>query len=77
MDLYANHLPLDYYHVLVAKLPVVTREEAQAAAMHVNPDRFAIVVVGDRAAVEAPLRAANIAPVVVVDRTGAPVDGTP
>jgi zinc protease len=74
MDLFANKLPLDTYTTMGAKLAALTRDDVQAAARaHVTPDRLAIVVVGDRAAIEPALRAANVAPVVVVDLDGRPV----
>jgi zinc protease len=74
MDLFANKLPLDTYTATGAKLAALTRDDVQAAARaHVTPDRLAIVVVGDRAAIEPALRAANVAPVVAVDLDGRPV----
>lgn len=74
MNLVTNNLPLDYYETLSAKTAAVTREQAQAMARtYVTPDRLAIVVVGDRKTIEAGLRAANVAPVVVVGFDGKPV----
>jgi predicted Zn-dependent peptidase len=73
MDLLSNKLPLDYFDTVSAKLAGMTLADVQAAARaHVAPDQLAIVVVGDRATLEAGLRAANLAPVVVVDRNGTP-----
>ena len=43
---------------------------AQAAKRHVDPDHLAIVVIGDRRLIEPALRAANIAPIVLVDENG-------
>jgi zinc protease len=62
------HLPLDYYDHLSANYQAVTVGEARAAAARaIDPERLVIVVEGDRRAIEGPLRAAGIAPVVVVD----------
>lgn len=46
---------------------------AATAARVVDPAHTTIVVVGDRGVVEPRLRAANIAPIVVVDQSGKPV----
>ena len=43
-----------------------------AAALQVPLDRLAIVIVGDRAAIEAPLKAKNIAPIAYLDIEGVP-----
>jgi zinc protease len=62
-----QHLPFDYYDHLVARLMSVTTADAQAAAeRQLDPAHLAIVVVGDRAKIEAGLRASHVAPVVVV-----------
>lgn len=73
-ELVQDKLPLDYYETLSAKLRAVTLDQTRATAKrYVTPDQLAIVVVGDRAVIEEGLRAANIAPVVVVDLEGAPI----
>jgi zinc protease len=69
-----QHLPLDYYDHLVEQFRgVTTAAVAQAAVKYIDPAKMAIVVVGDRKMIEAPLRAANVAPVVVVNERGVPV----
>ena len=66
-----DELPLDYYQTLGAKLNAVTLEQARAAAArHLNPKQMAIVLVGDRKAIEPSIRKLGIAPVVIVDDTG-------
>jgi zinc protease len=66
--LVASDQPLDYYNTIIQKYNGVTLAQAQAAAQkYLAPDKMVIVVVGDRKAVEAGLRAANLGPVVVVD----------
>ena len=42
-------------------------------SVYIDLDHLAIVIVGDRASIEAPLKATNIAPVVVIDSDGVPV----
>lgn len=67
-------LPLSYYDDYVKGMNAVTAAQvAAAAARAVDPSHLTIVVVGDRKTVEPVLRAANIAPVVVVDIEGKPV----
>jgi predicted Zn-dependent peptidase len=67
-------LALSYYDDYVKGMNAVTAASvAAAAARHVDPSHLTIVVVGDRKTVEPVLRAANIAPVVVVDQDGKPL----
>lgn len=74
MDASISHLPLDYYETLRVKLAALTREDVQAAAQaNIDPEHLAIVVVGDRATIEPALRAAKVAPVVIVDGKGSPI----
>ena len=67
-------LPLDYYNTVVQRYNAVTQAEEQTATVqHMDPSRMAIVIVGDRKVIEPGIRAANIAPVVVIDEDGNPV----
>lgn len=51
-------LPLDYYDDYVRQIMAVTAEDVQRVArQYLRPDRAAVVVVGDRATIEAGLRA--------------------
>lgn len=69
-----DHLPMTYINDYVTGISAVTAQSASAAAKrYLTPDRTAVVVVGDRKSIEAPLRAANIGPVVVVDAAGKPI----
>lgn len=66
--------PLDWTPTLPARLKALTLGEAQAAAREiVDPSKFVWIVVGDRAKIEAGLRALNIAPLEVWDDEGKPV----
>lgn len=63
-----NEQPLDYYNSLVQNLNGVTIGQAQAAAKkYIDLNKLTIVIVGDRSQIEAGLKAAGIAPIVVVD----------
>jgi zinc protease len=54
-------LPSDYYSRFVANLLAVSDTDVAAAAMkYITPEGFVVVVVGDRAQVEAPLRALGL-----------------
>ena len=72
--LITDGLPLDYYNSVVQHYRAVTLAEVQKAAMqHMDPSRMAIVIVGDRKVIEPGIRAANVAPVLVIDDEGNPV----
>ena len=69
-----DRLPLDYYSTVAARVGAVTIDDAMAAGRrYLQPDRMAIVIVGDRRTIEPRLRAAGIAPVVIVDDQGKPI----
>jgi zinc protease len=71
-----ERLPFDYYSALTANYEGVTLPETQAAlAGHLDPAHLAIVVVGDRKAIEAGLKKARLGPVVVVGLNGQPSSG--
>jgi predicted Zn-dependent peptidase len=60
-------LPDTFFNEYVPKIQAVTIADAQAAARkYVQPDKFAIVVVGDLAKIEKGIRDANFAPVKVL-----------
>jgi zinc protease len=68
MYMVQNAVPLDYYNRYVTEIGAVTPAEVLAAAQRaVDTHKLVIVVAGDRKVIEAGLRAANIAPIVVVD----------
>jgi zinc protease len=73
-----ERLPMDYYATLTANYEAVTLPETRSAlAAHLDPAHLAIVVVGDRKAIEPGLRAAGIAPVEVVGLNGQPGTNRP
>jgi zinc protease len=68
-------LRLDYFDQYATRMTSVTATDvAAAASKYVDLEHLIIVVTGDRATIEPALRAANIAPVVVVDANGKPID---
>ena len=77
-SIYTLGLPETYYQDYAAKINAVTREDlVRVANKYIDLDHLNIVVVGDRATIEAPLRATNIAPVVLLDIEGKPLTATP
>jgi zinc protease len=57
-------LPLDYYNTYIQRITAVTAADVQRVArQYLNPDQFVITIVGDRASIEAGLRALGEGPV--------------
>jgi predicted Zn-dependent peptidase len=70
-----DRLPLDYYTTMSSRVAAVSIGDALAAGRrYLHPDQMAIVIVGDRRMIEPKLRASGIAPVVIVDDQGKPID---
>jgi zinc protease len=66
-ELIVYKLPETYFEQYVSNVQAVTMPALQkAAATYIQPSRFAVVVVGDRKTIEAPVRALNLAPVRVM-----------
>lgn len=60
-------LPGNYFDSYVSRIQAVSAADAQRAAQkYIQPDKFAVVVVGDRATIEAPIRALNLGPVTLL-----------
>jgi predicted Zn-dependent peptidase len=67
-------LPDDYYQNYAKNVSAVTKEDlARVAKRYIDLEHLAIVIVGDRASVEGPLKATGIAPITVLDIEGNPV----
>jgi zinc protease len=61
------HLPDDYFSTYVQKIGAVTVSEAQrVAAKYIQPARLAVVIAGDRAAIEPGIRALNLGPITIL-----------
>ena len=57
-------LAKDYFSRYIERLRAVTAEDVhRVARQHLRPDRFAVVVVGDRKTIEAPIRGLKLGPV--------------
>lgn len=75
--LWTQNLPDDYYQQYAKKIAAITKDDVlRVAKQYVTVDHLAIVIVGDKSVIEAPLKAANIAPIVYYDIEGNPVGGT-
>ncbi|MDQ6926663.1 MAG: insulinase family protein [Candidatus Eremiobacteraeota bacterium] len=67
-------LPLNFYDSYTQKVERVSQRDVQRVArQHVTPDKFAIVIVGDRKLIEPKLRALNVGPVEVRALDGSPI----
>jgi zinc protease len=67
-------LPLDYYNSYVQRIEEVTVSDVQRVAeRYVDPSKLAVVIVGDRKAIEAGLRSLNLGDISIRDISGQPV----
>ncbi|HEX7772406.1 MAG TPA: insulinase family protein, partial [Pyrinomonadaceae bacterium] len=72
-SLVTQGLPDDYYQQYAKNVSAVTKEDVLRVAKHyIDLNHLAIVIVGDRAEVEAGLKATNIAPITLIDIEGNP-----
>ncbi len=72
-SLWVQGLPEDYYQQYPKAVGAVTKEDVlRVAKKYVDVDHLAIVIVGDRASIEGPLKATAIAPIAVLDDYGNP-----
>lgn len=61
-------LPADYFQTYADRVRAVTSAEVkQAADKYIQPDRFAVVIVGDRKVIEPGVKALNLGPLTVVE----------
>jgi len=71
--LWSQGLPDDYYQQYGKAIAAVTKDDVlRVAKKYIDIDRLAIVIVGDRASIEAVLKATNIAPIAYLDIEGNP-----
>ena len=65
---YVYNLPADYYETYGRHVQAVTAADVKRAAdRYIQPDKFAVVIVGDRKEIEAGVRALSLGPLTVVD----------
>ncbi len=75
-SLWVQGLPDDYYQQYGKAVAAITKADVlRVAKTYVDVDHLAIVIVGDRASIEGPLKAIGIAPVTIVDDLGNPAPG--
>jgi zinc protease len=67
-------LPDDFYQTFAKNVSAVTKEDLlRVAKRYIDLTHLAIVIVGNRADVEGPLKATGIAPITIIDIEGNPV----
>ena len=65
---YIYDLPADYDQTYAQRIAAVTAQQVTLAAdAYIQPDRFAVVIVGDRKVIEAGVKALNLGPLTVID----------
>jgi zinc protease len=70
-SLWIQKLPDDYYQQYSKAVRAVTKDDVvRVAKKYIDNDHLAIVIVGDRATIESPLKATQIAPIVLLDVEG-------
>ena len=70
-EMWTDGLPADYYQQYASKIAAVTKDDVvRVAKQYIDLDHLTIVIVGDRATIEAPLKATGIAPVLAADIDG-------
>jgi predicted Zn-dependent peptidase len=73
-SLVVQGLPDDYYQTYAKNVAAVTKEDLlRVAKRYIDLNHLAIVIVGDRATIEGPLKATGIAPITILDLDGNPV----
>jgi zinc protease len=69
--LWRQGLPDDYYQQYAKAIGAITAEDVvRVAKKYIDLDHLAIVIVGDRKTIEAPLKATGVAPIVLLDIEG-------
>lgn len=77
-SLVTQGLPDDYFQQYAKNVSAVTKEDVlRVAKQYIDLNHLAIVIVGDRTAVEASLKATNIAPITYIDIEGNPAGVSP
>ena len=65
---YLYGLPADYYSTYAARVRAVTAADLKRVAdQYIQPDKFAVVIVGDRKVIEPGIKALNLGPITVVE----------
>jgi len=62
-----HHLPDDFFATYIQKIESVTAADVQRVAQkYIDPEHFAVVIAGDRAAIEPGIRALNAGPIKIL-----------
>jgi zinc protease len=70
-QIFVYDLPLDYYQTYAGRVAAVTAEDVKRAAdKYIQPDKFAVVIVGDRKVIEPGVKALGFGPATVVEASG-------
>jgi predicted Zn-dependent peptidase len=65
---YVYDLPADYYTTYADRVRAVTAADVKRAAdKYIQPDKFAVVIIGDRKVIEPGITALNLGPITVVE----------
>jgi zinc protease len=72
--LWMQGLPEDYYQQYARNINAVTKDDmVRVARQYIDLGHLSIVIVGDKATIEGPLKATSIAPIAALDIEGNPV----
>jgi len=67
-QIYVYRLPADYYQTFGERIAEVSAQDIKrAAAKYIQPDKFAVVIVGDRKVIEPGVRSLNLGPITVIE----------
>ncbi|MDB4913315.1 MAG: peptidase domain protein [Gemmatimonadetes bacterium] len=76
-NLYIQDLPQDYYQTFAARVNAVTKDDlVRVARKYIDLNNLDIIIVGDRAVIEEPLRKTGIAPIINLDIDGRRITNT-
>jgi len=65
---FVYQLPADYYATYADRIRAVTAADVKRAAdKYIQPDKFAVVVIGDRKSIEAGVKGLNLGPLTIVE----------
>ena len=71
VGIWTQGLPDNYYQQYGKAVAAVTKADVlRVAKKYVDTDHLAIVIVGDRASIESPLKATGFGPIVVLNEEG-------
>ena len=73
-SIYTQDLPETYFSDYAAKINAVTKDDlTRVAKKYIDVEHMNLVIVGDKASIEGPLKATGIAPIQILDVEGHPV----